>query len=151
VTRRYLLAGGIAVFVVGLDLFTKRLAALNFVDDPLTIIPGFLRFTYHENPGAAFSLFQSGGQILAVAAIVISAILLFSLRTTRPTLEVVAYGFVMGGALGNFADRTFRGDGLFDGSVIDWIDLWFIPTFNVADSSITVAVVLLMIGAWIHR
>jgi signal peptidase II len=151
VTRRYLLAGGIAAVVVAVDLVTKRLAAVNLADAPLTVIPGFLRFTYHENPGAAFSLFQSGGQILAVAAIVISAILLFSLRTTRPTLEVVAYGFVMGGALGNFADRTFRGDGLFDGSVIDWIDLWFIPTFNVADSSITVAVVLLMIGAWIHR
>jgi len=151
VTRRYLLAGGIAVFVVGLDLFTKRLAALNFADDPLTIIPGLLRFTYHENPGAAFSLLQSGGQLLAAAAIVITVILLFSLKTTRPTLEVVAYGFVMGGALGNFADRFFRGEGLFDGSVIDWIDLWFIPTFNIADSSITTAVVLLVIGAWTHR
>lgn len=150
-TRRYLLAGGIATLVVAVDLFTKRLAAVNFVDDPLTIIPGFLRFTYHENPGAAFSLFQSGGQLLAVAAIVITAILLFSLRTTRPTLEVVAYGFVMGGASGNFADRFFRGEGLFDGSVIDWIDLWFIPTFNIADASITTAVVLLLIGAWIHQ
>jgi signal peptidase II len=57
----------------------------------------------------------------------------------------------MGGALGNFADRFFRGEGLFDGSVIDWIDLWFIPTFNVADLSITTAVVLLVIGAWTHR
>lgn len=150
-TRRYLLAGGIATLVVAVDLFTKRLAAVNFVDDPLTIIAGFLRFTYHENPGAAFSLFQSGGQLLAVAAIVITAILLFSLRTTRPTLEVVAYGFVMGGASGNFADRFFRGEGLFDGSVIDWIDLWFIPTFNIADASITTAVVLLLIGAWIHQ
>jgi signal peptidase II len=151
VTRRYLLAGGIAVLVVAADLFTKRLAALNFVDEPLTVIPGVFRFTYHENPGAAFSLFQSGGQLLAVAAIVISAILLFSLRNTRPTLEVVAYGFVLGGAWGNFTDRVFRGEGLFDGGVIDWIDLWFIPTFNIADSSITVAVVLLLIGSWIHR
>jgi signal peptidase II len=151
VTRRYLLAGGIAALVVAVDLITKRLAALNFTDEPLTVIPGFLSFTYHENPGAAFSLFQSGGQLLAVAAIVVSAILVFSLRTTRPTLEVIAYGFVMGGALGNFSDRFFRGEGLFDGSVIDWVDLWFIPTFNIADSSITVAVVLLMIGAWIHR
>lgn len=150
-TRRYLLAGGIAVFVVAVDLFTKRLAALNFADDPVTIIPGFLRFTYHENPGAAFSLFQSGGQLLAVAAIVITVILLFSLKTTRPTLEVAAYGLVMGGAVGNFADRFFRGEGVFDGSVIDWIDLWFIPTFNIADSSITTAVVLLVIGAWTHR
>jgi signal peptidase II len=57
----------------------------------------------------------------------------------------------MGGAFGNLADRVFRGEGWLDGKVIDWISLWFIPTFNLADASITVAVTLLVIGAWIHR
>jgi len=151
VKHRYLLAGGIAGAVVAADLLTKRLASIRFVDERLEVIPGFLEFTYHENPGAAFSLFQSGGPFLAVAAVVIVGILLFSLRTERPTIEVAAYGFVMGGALGNFADRVVRGEGLLDGKVIDWINLWFIPTFNIADASITVAVALLVIGAWIHR
>jgi signal peptidase II len=151
VKRRYLLAGGIAGTVVAADLFTKRLAAIRFADERLEVIPGFLEFTYHENPGAAFSLFQSGGPFLAVAAVVIVSVLLFSLRSERPTVEVVAYGFVMGGALGNLADRVLRGEGLLDGKVIDWISLWFIPTFNIADASITVAVTLLVIGAWIHR
>lgn len=137
--------------VVAVDLFTKRFASIRFAGERLEVIPGFLEFTYHENPGAAFSLFQSGGPFLAVAAVVIVTVLLFSLRTERPTLEVTAYGFVMGGALGNLADRVFRGDGWFDGKVIDWINLWFIPTFNIADASITVAVALLVIGAWIHR
>lgn len=149
--RRYLLAGGIAGTVVAADLFTKRLASIEFAEERLEVIPGFLEFTYHENPGAAFSLFQSGGPFLAVAALVIVTVLLYSLRTERPTIEVVAYGFVMGGALGNLADRVFRGEGLLDGKVIDWISLWFIPTFNIADASITVAVTLLVIGAWIHR
>lgn len=137
--------------VVTADLFTKRLATISFVDERVDVIPGFLEFTYHENPGAAFSLFQSGGQFLAVAAFVIVGILLFSLRIERPTIETVAYGFVMGGALGNLADRVFRGDGWLDGSVIDWIGLSVIPTFNIADASITVAVALLVIGAWTHR
>lgn len=137
--------------VVAADLFTKRFAAIHFADERADVIPGLLEFTYHENPGAAFSLFQSGGQFLAVAAFVIVGVLLFSLRTERPAIETVAYGFVMGGALGNLSDRVFRGDGWFDGSVIDWIGLWFIPTFNIADASITVAVVLLVIGAWTHR
>ena len=149
--RRYLLAGGIAGTVVAADLFTKRLAAIRFADERLEVIPEFLEFTYHENPGAAFSLFQSGGPFLAVAAVVIVTVLLFSLRTERPTIEVAAYGFVMGGALGNLADRVFRAEGLLDGKVIDWISLWFIPTFNIADASITVAVTLLVIGAWTHR
>jgi signal peptidase II len=151
VTRRYLLAGGIAGMAVAADLFTKRLASINFVDERLEVIPGFLEFTYHENPGAAFSLFRSGGPFLAVAAVVILVVLLYSLRAERPAIEVTAYGFVMGGAFGNLADRVFRGDGWLDGKVIDWISLWFIPTFNIADASITVAVTLLVIGAWIHR
>jgi signal peptidase II len=151
VTRRYLLAGGIAGMVVAADLFTKRLASINFVDERLEVIPGFLEFTYHENPGAAFSLFRSGGPFLAVAAVVILVVLLNSLRAERPAIEVSAYSFVMGGAFGNLADRVFRGEGWLDGKVIDWISLWFIPTFNIADASITVAVTLLVIGAWIHR
>jgi hypothetical protein len=45
VTRRYLLAGGIAGMAVAADLFTKRLASINFVDERLEVIPGFLEFT----------------------------------------------------------------------------------------------------------
>lgn len=141
----------IAVAVVGLDLLTKRYAALNFVEARQEIIPGILNFTYTENPGAAFSMFQSAGPFLGIAAVLIVAVLLYSLRTERPTLEVSAYGLVMGGALGNFADRLFRSDGFLDGNVIDWVNLWSIPTFNIADSSITIAVVLLIFDAWRRR
>jgi signal peptidase II len=151
VKQRYLIAVGIAAAVVFLDLITKRYAALHFVDNPVEVIPGFLSFTYTENPGAAFSSFQSGGPFLALAAIGISIFLLYTIRLPRPTLEVVAFGFVLGGALGNLTDRIFRADGFLDGNVIDWINLWFIPTFNLADTSITIAVVLLIIDAWRRR
>ena len=66
-------------------------------------------------------------------------------------METAAYGLIIGGALGNLVDRVFRGPGLLDGRVIDWIDLWWIPTFNVADMSITIAVALLLIHAWLTR
>jgi signal peptidase II len=66
-------------------------------------------------------------------------------------LEVCAFGLIVGGALGNLLDRITRGDGFLDGHVIDWINLWWIPTFNVADMSITIAVVLLLIQAWRTR
>jgi signal peptidase II len=82
---------------------------------------------------------------------VVSAVILWSLRRERPLLETVAYGLIVGGALGNVVDRIFRGPGLLDGTVIDWIDLWWIPTFNVADMSITIAVGLLLIHAWQTR
>ena len=149
--RRYLLALGISATVVIADLLTKRYASIHFVDNPVEVIPGFLTFTYTENPGAAFSLFQNGGQVVGVAAIIVTVVVLFALRTDRPTTEVVALGLVIGGAVGNLIDRVFRGDGFLDGRVIDWIDMWWIPTFNIADASVTIAVGLLLIHTWRTR
>jgi signal peptidase II len=149
--RRYALAVGLAVGIVAVDLFTKRYASLNFVDSPVEVIPGFLSFTYVENPGAAFSLFQNAGPVMGVLAILVTGFVLGSLRTHRPGIEVVALGLVLGGANGNLMDRIFRGAGFLDGKVIDWVNLWIIPTFNVADASVTAAVALLIIHAWRTR
>jgi len=150
-TRRYLTGLGIAAAVVALDLWTKRYAALNFAGKPVEVIPGFLSFTYVENPGAAFGFFRSGGTIIAVAAMVVTIVVLVALAAPRSNLEIVALGFVLGGALGNLVDRFARGEGVIDGAVIDWIDLWLIPTFNLADASITIAVSLLLVHAWRTR
>ncbi len=144
-------AVAIAAGVVVADLLTKRYAAIHFAGGDVEVIPGILSFTYVENPGAAFSSFQAGGPFLALAAVAVLAYLLFILRHDRPVLEVVGFGFVMGGAAGNLADRIFRAESFLDGKVIDWIDLWIIPTFNLADTAITVAVVILVIDAWRRR
>lgn len=150
-TRRYLIGLGIGAVVIVLDLLTKRFAALNFAGDPVDVIPGLFGFTYVENPGGAFGMFQSGGVVIGVAAIIVTVVVLFALATARPTMETVALGFVIGGAFGNLIDRFARGPGIIDGPVIDWIELWFIPTFNLADASVTVAVTLLLIHAWRSR
>jgi signal peptidase II len=150
-TRRYLIGLGVGAAVVVVDLLTKRYAALHFAGSPVKVIPGFFELTYVENPGGAFGSFQGGGTIIAIAAIVVTLVVLAALATDRPRMEVVALGFVLGGAIGNLVDRFARGDGLIDGAVIDWINLWFIPTFNIADASVTVAVALLLIHAWRTR
>ena len=149
--RRYALVLGIVAVVVTLDVLTKRWASVQFADGPVEIIPGFLSLTYVENPGAAFGSLQNAGPVLGMAAIAVSSALLYSLRHPRPTLEVVGFALVISGALGNLMDRIFRGPGLLDGKVIDWVNLWWIPTFNLADASITVAVSLLLIQAWRTR
>lgn len=146
--RRYLIGLGLAAAVVVVDLLTKRYAALNFEGNPVQVIPGFFGFTFVENPGGAFGMFQNGGVIIGIAAVVVTLIVLVALAFDRPTAETVALGFVIGGAIGNLVDRFARGDGIIDGPVIDWVVLWFIPTFNVADASVTVAVSLLLIHAW---
>ena len=150
-TRRYLISGSIAAAVVVLDLSTKRMAATAFRDGDVIVIPDLLSFTFTENPGAAFSLFQNAGPVLGIAAIVVSVVVFAALWRPRPTTELVALGLVLGGALGNLLDRVFRGPGFLDGKVIDWIALWPIPTFNVADAAVTTAVGLLLIHAWQTR
>ncbi|HXV70044.1 MAG TPA: signal peptidase II [Acidimicrobiia bacterium] len=149
--RRYLIGFGIAAGVVILDLWTKRYAALHFDGNPVEIIPGFFGFTYIENPGGAFGFFQNGGTIIGIAAIIVTGVVLVALASPRVMLETVALGFVLGGAIGNLVDRFARGDGLIDGPVIDWIELWIIPTFNLADASVTLAVALLLLQAWLKR
>jgi signal peptidase II len=149
--RRYAIAVGLAAAVVLVDLLTKRWASIELVSEPLVMIPGFLELSYTENPGAAFSLFQNAGPFLGAAAIAVTTGLLVSLRRERPLLETAAFGLIIGGALGNLIDRIFRGEGVLDGYVIDWVNLWWIPTFNMADMSITIAVGLLLIQAWRTR
>lgn len=149
--RRYLIGLGIGAVVVVADLITKRYAALNFDGNPVQLIPGFFGFTFVENPGGAMGMFQNGGVVIGVAAIIVTIVVLVALAAARPMTETVALGLVVGGAFGNLIDRFARGPGVIDGPVIDWIELWFIPTFNIADASVTLAVALLLIHAWRTR
>jgi signal peptidase II len=83
--------------------------------------------------------------------LIVAIAVLVAMAHDRPLLETVALGFVVGGAIGNLVDRFSRGEGIIDGPVIDWIDLSIIPTFNIADASVTVSVALLLIHAWWTR
>ncbi len=139
---------GVSGVVVAVDLLTKRHAATTFKSDPVEVIPGVLDFVYTENFGASFSLFQDLGWFLSLAALVAAVIVVSALRHDRPLGEVIAFGLIGGGAVGNLIDRLARGEGLTDGGVIDWIRLPNFPVFNIADSSITVAVALLIAMAW---
>jgi signal peptidase II len=134
--------------IVASDLLTKRWAASSFRDGPQSIIPGVLTFRFTENPGAAFSMFQNAGPFLGVAAVIAVGVIGAALARPRPTHEAVAFGMIIGGALGNLIDRIARGEGFLDGKVIDWVQLPNFPTFNVADSSVSVAVAVLLIGSW---
>lgn len=149
--RLHALPVGIALAVVAADQATKQMAKALFSDADVWVIDGFFGFTFVENPGAAFSLFGEAGPLFGVAAILVTIGVLWVLRRPHPTLERVALGLVMGGALGNLVDRIIRGDGILDGKVIDWVNLWWIPTFNLADATLTVAVVLLVISTWFRQ
>lgn len=149
--RRYLIAGIVAAAVVAADLLTKRHAAQTFDGNPLEVIPGFFGFTFVENFGSAFGLFQEGGTVVGIAAAAVTVAVIAILARERTTFETVVFGLILGGAVGNLVDRMARGDGFMDGGVIDWINLWFIPTFNIADTAVTIAVVLLLGASWLKK
>jgi signal peptidase II len=150
VIRRLAPGLGAAAAIVLLDQLTKRWAQASLPGDPIVVIDGFLAFAYAENPGSAFGLFQDAGQVIGVLAIGISGFVLWMMAGAERRFDVVALGLVLGGAIGNLVDRLTRGDGFIDGRVVDFIRLWAIPNFNVADAAINVGVALLFIGALVH-
>ncbi|HEV8267537.1 MAG TPA: signal peptidase II, partial [Thermoanaerobaculia bacterium] len=117
------------------------------------VIPGFFDLTHVKNPGAAFSLFSQmespfrGILLNSVAIGVFLAVLVYSLKTPVDATRLqVGLSLVLGGAVGNLVDR-FR-----FGSVTDFLEVYVgphhWPTFNVADSAITVGVLLLAWDIW---
>jgi signal peptidase II len=137
--------GGISLGVLLLDQISKLLV-LTYLgparqDGPvqIVIIPRVLRLIYVENTGAAFGVLQGRNPALAFLAVIVVAILAVWFRSIATTSRwgALALGLQIGGALGNVLDR-FR-----HGFVIDFIDVPHWPTFNLADSAITVGVILL--------
>jgi signal peptidase II len=141
----------IAGVIVVLDQLTKWWVVTRLPGDPIVLVDGFLQLRYHVNFGAAFSMLEGAGSIIALVAIGAAVfIVLLSSRVTR-LREIVALGLVLGGATGNLVDRIFRGDGFLDGGVVDWIDFSFFPAFNVADSAITVGAALAVLFALLEE
>jgi signal peptidase II len=133
--------------VVLLDLATKVWAVHELSDAPVAVIGDDIGFRLARNTGGAFSLFQGFTPLLAVIAGIVAYFLVRTVRRTEDTLLVVALSLVLGGALGNLVDRVFRSPGFLRGAVVDFVHVGSFPTFNVADASITVGAVLVVIWA----
>jgi signal peptidase II len=128
-----------AGLVVALDQGTKQLVDSRIVPgDQVSVVPG-LHLTNTRNTGVAFGALEGGGLIVALLIGVSLALLLayFAANRTKPWLWLPV-GLLLGGALGNLADRARAG------AVIDFIDPVAWPAFNVADSCIVVGVLALL-------
>jgi len=138
--RRLLTALMVGGSVVVVDQVTKSLAEAN-LHGPVHLV-GPLGLGLGYNSGSAFSLFTGRASVLAPVAVAIVAVLLWLAWRASGTMLAVALGLILGGALGNVADRALRSH---HGAVVDFITLTHWPTFNVADASITVGAVLLAV------
>ncbi|MGD2051169.1 MAG: signal peptidase II [Acidimicrobiia bacterium] len=138
----------LAIGVIALDQVTKSWMVAR--DGPIRLIGDFLQLRVSRNAGAAFSSFTGGGRFIAVIAVVVIATLAIFIGRSERTVEIVTMGAILGGATGNLLDRIFRGSGVFDGRVVDWIDFSFFPSFNVADSALTIGIGVLILVAMLR-
>jgi signal peptidase II len=141
------LATAIVLGVVVADQLSKLWAVRQLVDAPVSIIGDDVSFELTRNTGSAFSLFQAFTPLLALIAVGVAVLLVREVRRSRDTLMIVGLALVLGGALGNLADRLFRSPGFLEGAVVDFVHVGRFPTFNVADSAITIGAALIVIWA----
>lgn len=144
--RHGIIFGICAAAIVALDQATKAVASARlFLSDPVPVFGDFVRLTLVHNTGAAFGLFPGSRlPFIIVSTVAIAVVLyLYTRDAYRGVPQRILLGCILGGAVGNLVDRVRLG------WVVDFIDVgvggtrW--PVFNVADSAVTVGVVLL---AW---
>ncbi len=134
----------ISFFVLFLDQITKKwIVKTMFYGDSKSLIGDFLRFTYFRNPNSVFGL-EFGGAVVSTSLTVIAFIfVMFLFFKSNNRFSLVSLSLIIGGALGNLTDRIRYME------VIDFIDVgvkrWRWPTFNVADSFVTIGLILIVI------
>jgi signal peptidase II len=140
---------GLAAVVFVADQISKAwLVSFLAPGQRVEVLGDYVRLVHSQNNGALFGLFRDQAIVFAIVSVgVVGAIIWFHRSSGRNTLLSVALGLLLGGALGNMADR-FR-----IGYVVDFVDLgigtlrWY--TFNVADSAISGAILLLLLSAFV--
>jgi signal peptidase II len=151
ITKAAWAAYAIGVLIVVFDQLSKHwiLAVLALPERVTQPLIGPLQLTRIWNGGVSFGLFQAGHDLVrwgfVVFSIIVAALLGFWARGQSRLLPAVGLGLVMGGAIGNAIDRARFG------AVVDFVDvtaIGFFPwIFNVADSAITVGVILLLLDS----
>jgi signal peptidase II len=146
---------GLGGLVILLDQWTKALVRTNLpfgeAWSPWPWLAPFASIVHWKNTGAAFGMLPKFGDVfMGLAILVALAILYYFPQVPKEDWYLrLAMGLQFGGAIGNLIDRITQG-----GQVTDFVALfsiWHMPVFNVADASISVGVVVLLLGVWIKE
>jgi signal peptidase II len=131
-----------AIVVLIADQLTKRFVMhVLLPNESVPAIPHVLWWTYVQNTHGAFGLFGDNAVLLVVMALVVLGVFWFAFRDAARQSQLVqlAFGAIIGGAIGNIVDRVHFH------FVVDFIDLRWWPVFNIADSCISIGVVTLVV------
>ena len=136
----------VAAAVLALDQITKAIVLHRLEPGvPKDLIGPVLRFHLVKNPGAAFSLGTGYTVVLTVIAVGVAVTVVHMSRRLRSTGWTIAFGLLLGGALGNLSDRFFREPAPLRGHVVDFLEFPHWPIFNLADTAIVTAACLMIL------
>ena len=148
---KYLILLSISGAIISFDQYTKHLIISTFaLGESVSIIPGYFSFTYIRNPGAAFGMMNTWDPqfripffILMPLLALVAILYVFRKIEEKERLLVVTLSLIIGGAIGNLIDRIAYN------YVIDFLDFFWrygahFPAFNIADSTISIGVALLL-------
>ena len=153
---KYAVVSSFSGFILALDQISKIYVHTQMkVGESFSIVKGFFNITYARNPGGAFGLFKDSPDYIRYCLLfifpVISVFIIFKLlQETQDKYQIAAFGFILGGAFGNYLDRI-RLNYVID--FIDWHikDIFHWPIFNVADVFIVAGITILATSYFLEK
>jgi len=141
--KKGLLIPVITALVIILDIITKTIIVNKVAYHEIIKVLPFINIVHIENRGAAFGLFAGLGNVFFIIVSIIAILfIVYYLRSVQKRMEIISLSLVLGGAVGNLIDRIRIG------KVTDFIDFyvnsWHWPSFNVADSALTVGIIFFL-------
>jgi len=151
ILKKYLYLTFIVISLVLVDNLTKYYVRLENIQE-LVIIENFLTIDLTYNTGIAFGVLSDYTKITYAVSLLVLVWLIFQIKDSQSSsLELYSFTLILGGALGNLSERgwnLFTNNG---GKVTDFIELLFIPSFNFADSLISIGITLLLFSEFKNR
>ena len=156
--KKYLTVTLVSSLVIGLDQLAKYFVCkLLPLHSRIGVFSDFLNIVHIRNPGIAFGLLKRfGSQFKVLSLILVSAVVLFLLFflitqiKKEHRLQTFSLSLILGGAIGNLIDRIRFGE-VIDFIDVHWCSLYHWPAFNVADSAITVGIIIMVICELLQR
>ncbi|WP_046175118.1 signal peptidase II [Domibacillus indicus] len=141
----------LALIIILLDQWTKWLIVKSMeIGESVPVIENLLHITSHRNRGAAWGMLEGQFWLFyIITAVVVAGIIYFMQKEAKgKPLMKISLAVLLGGAVGNFIDRLFRGE------VVDFVQTFIFsyrfPIFNIADAALTIGVILLFIAMFIE-
>ena len=149
--NRFIKFLSVVFFILFLDLLTKEIAEKTLEGKVITVIPNLFNLVLVWNKGMAFGMLGNAPEIVRFLSLILATLIIILItivyayknKDKLPALQFYALAMITGGALGNLYDRIFLG------KVRDFLDFhisnYHWPAFNIADSSITIGVIIFVI------